>query len=252
MDKFKAIKKLRKKLKDEASVGSWMQIPSSSIAEVVGDSGYDWAAIDMEHGQISFNSLPDLFRALELGNTLPLVRVAQPCSNDCKLALEAGASGIIIPLIESADQFIAIRDFSRWPPNGNRGVGFSRANLFGKYFNEYYHVAQNPFLVAMIESKKGLDNIDEILGVEGLDAVLIGPYDLSASLGQPGDFNNEEFKSALISIKQKCNMNKIPCGIHVVEASEDELKDKIAQGYRFIPYSLDTVILRTFLDNPIK
>jgi len=252
MDKLKSIKKLRSKLKKQASIGSWIQIPNSSIAEIVGDSGYDWAAVDMEHGQISIESLSDLFRALELGDTLPLVRVAQPSSNDCKLALEAGAAGVIIPLIESADQLIELTQYSQWPPAGKRGVGFSRANLFGKYFSSYFHEAQNPFLVAMIESKKGLKNIDDILKVKGLDAILIGPYDLSASLGITGDFSNKDFQNSLSIIKEKCNQNKIPCGVHVVDPSQDELKDKILKGYRFIPYSLDTVILRTFMDNPIK
>lgn len=252
MDKLKSIKKLRSKLKKQASIGSWIQIPNSSVAEIIGDSGYDWAAVDMEHGQISTDSLPDLFRALELGDTLPLVRVAQPSSNDCKLALEAGAAGVIIPLIESADQLFELIQYSQWPPAGKRGVGFSRANLFGKYFTKYSKESQSPFIVAMIESKKGADNIDEILKVSGLDAVFIGPYDLSASLGKTGQFKSEIYTDTIDTIKSKCEKSGIPFGIHIVEPSLNELETKLNDGFRFIAYSIDTVHLRNSLELVFK
>ena len=138
MNRLKAIYKIRKKLNnDKYSIGSWMQIPHASVAEIMGCLGYDWVAVDMEHGAISLHQLPDLFRALELGNTLPLVRVAQGTEKDCKQALDAGAGGVIVPMIGSADQLKKVRDATRWPPAGRRGVAFSRANVFGKYFNEY-------------------------------------------------------------------------------------------------------------------
>ena len=95
----------------------------------MGQSGYDWVAVDMEHGAVCNSILPDLFRALELGNTLPLVRVVQGSEKECKQALDSGAGGLIIPMIESADQLKNVISFSSWPTNGTRGVGFSRANL---------------------------------------------------------------------------------------------------------------------------
>ena len=122
----------------------------------MGQAGYDWVAVDMEHGAISTHQLPDLFRALELGNTLPLVRLAEGEVKDCKQALDAG--GVIVPMIEKAEQ-LKIRDSTRWPPVGNRGVAFSRANLFGKKFDEYSNEAKQPLLVAMIEH---VDAINEL------------------------------------------------------------------------------------------
>ena len=105
MNRIHVINSIREKLNNGGcSVGSWMQLPNSSVAEIMGCSGYDWVAIDMEHGAVSVDQLPDLFRALELGDTLPLVRVAEGSAKDCKQALDAGAGGIIVPMIETASQ----------------------------------------------------------------------------------------------------------------------------------------------------
>jgi 2-dehydro-3-deoxyglucarate aldolase len=228
-----------------------MQIPHPSIAEIMGHAGYDWVAVDMEHGAISVNQLPDLFRALELGNTLPLARIAQGKTKDCKQALDAGAGGIIVPMVESAEQLQQVRDATRWPPAGNRGVAFSRANLFGKYFDEYIAEAQQPLLVAMIEHVNSLDELDDILKVEGLDAIMIGPYDLSASMGLTAKFEEQEFLDVIKTIKSKSNKAKIPCGIHVVQPEEEGLKQKINNGYRFIAYSIDSVFLNTSIERPL-
>ena len=203
MNRCKAIKSVREKLRGGvASIGSWMQIPHPSIAEIMGHAGYDWVAVDMEHGSIGVHQLPDLFRALELGGTLPLVRIAQGHPKDCKEALDAGAAGVIVPMIESAAQLIAARDACRWPPAGIRGVGFSRANLFGKHFEAYREESQAPMLVAMIEHVNAVDSLRDILNVEGLDAVLIGPYDLSASMGLTAQFDHPEFCEKLDSWRQ--------------------------------------------------
>ena len=164
MNRLKAIKRIRKKLSEGGcSVGSWMQIPHSSIAEIMGHAGYDWVAIDMEHGAVSVAQLPDLFRALELGNTLPLVRLAEGKEKDCKQALDAGAGGVIVPMVESASQLERVKNATRWPPSGTRGVAFSRANLFGKYFSDYIEEAQQPILVAMIEHINAIENLDSIM-----------------------------------------------------------------------------------------
>ena len=227
MNKLKAIHAIRNKMKrGQPTIGSWMQIPHGSVAEIMGAAGYDWVAVDMEHGSVSVAQLPDLFRSLELGNTLPLVRVAEGAARDCQQALDAGAGGIIVPNIKSADHLIAVRDACRWPPAGKRGVGFSRANLFGDNFRSYTEEAQAPLLVAMLEDVRALDELDSILAVEGLDAVLLGPYDLSASLHQTAKFNHPNYLRALRTILWKAQTFRIPLGIHVVEPSTTELKKK--------------------------
>ena len=151
MNRLKAISVIRDNLKSgRSSIGSWMQIPHSSIAEIMGQAEYDWVAVDMEHGAISVHQLPDIFRSLELGGTLPLARLAQGAIKDCKQVLDAGAGGVIIPMVESAEQLKSVTEAVRWPPSGKRGVAFSRANLFGKNFDEYIEEAQQPLLVAII------------------------------------------------------------------------------------------------------
>jgi 2-dehydro-3-deoxyglucarate aldolase len=252
MNRTKKIKKIRLLLKSgKTALGSWMQIPSSSVAEIMGQSGYQWVAIDMEHGAINNSQLPDIFRALELGDTLPLVRVAQGSSKDCKQALDAGAGGIIVPMVESAEQLEIVKNFCKWPPSGTRGVGFSRANLFGKFFDNYTIEAQNPLLIAMIENIESVNNLESILQVSGLDAIFIGPYDLSASLGITGQFNNSQYTKTLDKILLLATKYSIPFGIHIVNPNADELNNKIKEKYQFIAYSIDSVFLSTECQNPI-
>lgn len=242
MNRLETISSVRAKLaNNQLSLGSWIQIPNSSTAEILGQAGYDWIAVDMEHGSISICQLPDLFRALELGGTLPLVRLAQGEKKDCKQALDAGAGGVIVPMIESATQLAAIRDACRWPPSGARGVAFSRANLFGKHFEQYREEAQAPLLIAMIESKQAVDNLEEILEVDGLDAILIGPYDLSASMGITAQFNHSDFVATMNRIRDLCKHAGIRSGVHVVLPDIKLLEGYIEDDYRFIAYSIDSV-----------
>jgi 2-dehydro-3-deoxyglucarate aldolase len=235
----------------KVSIGSWIQLPSPSVAEIMGQAGYDWVAIDLEHGSIDISQLPDIFRALELGDTLPIVRLAQGHPKDCKLALDAGAGGVIIPMVENAVQLRSIRNACCWPPAGTRGVGFSRANLFGTHFEKYSEEAQAPLVVAMIETLQALAELDEILQVEGLDAILVGPYDLSASMNLTGKFEREEFKDAMNHIISLCIKHKVPCGVHVVQPDVVMLQQRINEGYRFLAYSIDTVFFNASVKNPI-
>jgi 2-dehydro-3-deoxyglucarate aldolase len=244
MNRLQKINLIRQALTSgQISMGSWMQLPDSSVAEIMGQAGYDWVAVDMEHGSISVNQLPDIFRALELGNTLPLARISQSHPKDCKRALDAGAGGVIVPMIESAEQLILVRDACRWPPAGSRGIAFSRANLFGKYFEVYRDEAQAPLLVAMIEHQNGVNNLEKILAVEGLDAILIGPYDLSASMGLTAKFDHPDFCRAMDKIRTLSELHGVASGIHIVAPSQDELKARVREGYKFIAYSIDAVFL---------
>ena len=244
MDRLTAIQAIRSRLASGGvSVGSWMQIPHPSVAEIMGQAGYDWVAVDMEHGAIGHHQLPDLFRALELGGTLPLARVAEGQPRDCKQVLDAGAGGVIVPMVESADQLTRVRDACRWPPAGTRGVGFSRANLFGEHFDSYLHEAQAPLLVAMIEHHRAVAGLEAILAVEGLDAILIGPYDLSASMGLTAQFDHPDFCTTMEKIRALAAAKSIPAGVHVVPPSREQLHQRLSEGYRFLAYSIDAVML---------
>jgi 2-dehydro-3-deoxyglucarate aldolase len=249
----KSLTEIRTSLSEgKVSLGSWIQIPNTSVAEIMGSAGYEWLAVDMEHGSISSSTLPDLFRAIEISGTIPLVRVAVAKEKDCRLALDAGASGVILPMIKSAIQLEEVVDFCSWPPTGSRGVGFSRANLYGKRFDSYYEFAQSPLVIAMIENIEAAENIESILKVRGLDAIFIGPYDLSASMGITGDFNNKEFKRVKEDIISSCKSNSIACGIHQVNPEPKELNLRIQEGFTFIAYSLDSVFLLEKSKNPLN
>jgi 2-dehydro-3-deoxyglucarate aldolase len=252
MNRFSQITKIRDKLSSGLySIGSWIQIPDASIAEIMGKSGYDWVAVDLEHGSISASQLPNIFRAIELGASLPIARIAQGSVKDCKQALDAGAGGIIIPMIESANQLSNVISACRFPPSGTRGVGFSRANIFGKYFESYSAAeAQNPLIIAMIEHINAVNDLEKILNVEGLDAIFIGPYDLSASMGITGKFDELIFIRTIEKIKTFCTERGIACGMHIVKPDVDLLKRRVAEGYQFIAYSMDSVFLATAAENP--
>ena len=249
--RFEKIKFIRKKLQNnQVSIGTWQQIPHSSISEILGQSGYDWVAVDMEHGSVSVAQLPDLFRGIELGGTLPLARIAESIPKDCKQASDAGAGGIIAPMIKSAEQLTMVRNACCWPPVGTRGVGFSRANLFGKNFDSYKKEAQSPLLIAQIEHINAVNNLEEILQVDGLDAIIVGPYDLSASMGITGKFDTREFIEVMDSIINRCKKFNVPCGDHVVQPDRKLLDSRIDQGYRFIAYCTDGVFLFNSSTNP--
>jgi len=244
MKRIESIRNIRSKLKDgKTSIGSWMQIANSSVAEIMGKAGYDWITIDMEHGSFSFSQLPDLCRAIELGGSLPLIRTLDGSPERCKQALDAGAGGLIIPMINSAKELQEIKDYCYWPPKGKRGVGFSRANLFGDNFEEYKEEAQEPLLIAMIETKKAVENLEEILNTDGLDAILIGPYDLSASINLTAQFEHQTFKEIVSEVLKKSNQFGIAPGIHIVKPNKKDLDLKINEGYRFLAFSIDAVML---------
>ncbi len=252
-NRIKLVQKLRLKLqRKRLSVGAWMQISSSQIAEILGQANFDWITLDLEHGSFDLKDLSDIFRAIELGGSISLVRLPGHDNDVCSRVLDEGASGVIIPNITSADQLEDIKQACSWPPAGRRGVGFSRANLFGKNFNAYKTFAQKPIIIPMIENKESFENLDEILSVKGIDAILIGPYDLSASLGFTGKINSQSFQKIINHIKTKCKKYKVPCGIHVIEPSLSIIKKYSKQGFKFLPYSLDTKVILSNYYNPLN
>ena len=236
------LKKLRSKIKKKFSIGTWLQIPNGSVAEILGDSGFDWVGIDMEHGSISVEILPDLCRAIELGGSLPFVRVFSSKVGENARLLDAGVVGLIFPKIETASKLKDLIEDSLFPKLGRRGIGFSRANTFGKNLNKNIKLFR-PFIVAMIETEKGIENLDKILDVKYLDALFIGPYDLSASLGIAGKFNHPKFKKNINEILKKAKNKNISCGIHIVKPDSHLLKQHLKNGFKFIAYGMDTTFL---------
>ena len=245
--------------KGQATVGTWLQIPSPDVAEIIARMGYDWAAVDMEHGSFSHANLPDIFRALERWGTLPFARLPEASMRNIKDALDSGARGLIFPMIESREQLDKAIAWSLFPgnkecPSGKRGVGFSRANGFGRDFNAYVNsetgTANDIVLVAQIEHVNALGSLDAIFTHPRLDAYMIGPYDLSASMGCTGRFDDQEFLAALALIEQKAALHKLPKGYHVVTPDPELARQKMAEGYAFIAYGIDALFLQQSASRP--
>ncbi len=225
---------------NKAKIGSWITLPNVSIAEIMAKSGFDWLAVDLEHSSITINQAEELIRVINLCDVRPLVRLTSNNSDLIKRVMDAGAHGIIIPMVNSVDDLLHASDSIKYPPNGKRGVGLARAQGYGANFEEYLEWQKTETLIiAQIEHKDALENLESIFESGLLDSYIIGPYDLSGSLGIPGQFDHPIFIEALEEILSIGNSKSIPSGIHIIEPNLNELADRIKEGYEMIAYSLD-------------
>ena len=209
-------------------------------------AGYDWVTIDLEHGSFDNSFLCGAFDTILSQGAVPLARISRPNKFEARMALDKGAAGVIIPMVETKEQVDEIIDHSIWPPGGIRGVGFCNANDFGDSFDIYKKESQNPFISLMIENYKVINQLDEICSNKYIDSIFIGPYDLSASLGVNGDFNSKIFIDTQEEIFKIAKKNKKPFGFHVVEPSSKTIEEKIKLGASFIAIGTDSVFLNNY------
>jgi 2-dehydro-3-deoxyglucarate aldolase len=226
------------------TVGSWITLAHPAIAEIMARAGFEWLAVDMEHSVLTIREAEELIRIIDLCDVTPLVRLSANDPVQIKRVMDAGAHGVIVPMVNSATEAAQAVAAVRYPPKGRRGVGLARAQGYGTRFEEYLDwVKKGPLVIVQIEHIEAVNNLEAILAVEGVDGFIIGPYDLSGSLGVPGDFDHPLMKEALQRIETVgADSGKVP-GIHVVEPKPEELTRRIAQGYRFLAYSLDIRML---------
>jgi len=237
---------LKQKLKNnELTIGSWIMMGSPMSVEVMALAGFEWLVIDLEHTSIDLSATENLIRAIQLKNIKALVRVSKNEEVVIKRILDMGADGIIVPMVCSKEDAIKAVDFAKYPPIGTRGVGLYRASGYGTAFEEYKKwVNDELVIIAQIEHIDGVNNVDEILDVEGIDGIIIGPYDLSGSLGFPGEFEREEVKKSVKKVLDRCKAKNIPSGFHVVDTNPYALKSKIDQGCTFLAYGIDYFFMR--------
>lgn len=236
---------LKNKLKNcQVTIGSWLTLSDQSIAEIVAKSGFDWLSVDMEHSALTLAEAQKLIRVIEISGIVHLARVGENNPNLIKRVMDSGAGGVIVPMVNSKDDAKKAFSAIKYPPLGNRGVGLARAQGYGLNFEEYNsQVNKNSILVVQIEHIEAINNLEDILKTDGVDASIIGPYDLSASLGCPGDFKNKEVIAAIEKYKQVCEKLKKPAGFHVIDPNADSVCNKIKEGFSFIGFSLDTLFL---------
>ena len=233
-------------------IGSWINSGSPIIAELMAACGFDFLCVDVEHSAVDLPQVQRLFQAIESGRPgcATLVRLHGLDYAFVKRYLDAGADGVIAPLVRTRADAEQLVRACKYPPAGLRGLGFCRANDYGlRVVDEYARANDEVLLAVQIEHIEAVGNIDEILSVSGIDAVFIGPYDLSASMGIAGQFEHPDYAAALAVIKTACQRHQKVVGIHVVSVDPDEAKTRIAEGYKLLAYSLDITMVSTACKN---
>lgn len=236
-------------------VGSWINTASPITAELMASTGFDFLTVDLEHCAIELSEVQSLFQAMKAGNPScsPLARLQGHSYAETKRIMDAGAGGVIAPLINSPEQAEEIIQAVKYPPRGSRGVGFCRANGYGAKLKQSVETSnQESFVCIQIEHADALSRIDDILSVPDIDAVMIGPYDLSASLGITAQFDHPDMIKSTALILDSCRRHGIVPGIHVVEPDVDAAFRKYQEGYRFIAYSLDITMLLHHFTNDLR
>ena len=236
---------LKNKLKEnQLTIGSWITIGDSSVAEIMATKGFNWLTIDMEHSAISLNQAKQLIQVIELHGVIPLVRVGENNSTLIKRVMDVGAHGVIVPMVNSKQDAEKAVSSVKYPPAGRRGVGLYRAQKYGFGFEEYKKwVAKESIVIVQIEHYKAIERLEEILATEGVDGSIIGPYDLSGSLDYPGEFDRTEVTQALSSYEDVCTKMNKPKGFHIVEPDAAIVKSYIDKNYSFLAVGLDSLYL---------
>jgi 2-keto-3-deoxy-L-rhamnonate aldolase RhmA len=235
-------KTLKKRLeKRELTIGSWIQIPSPIVAEIMAGAGFDWLVIDTEHSAIGIDQAFSLIQTIGLAGCVPLVRLSVNDATLIKRVMDCGAHGIIVPNVNSPQEAKNAVEATKYPPEGKRGVGLFRAQGYGSDFERYKNRQKTNTIV--IEHIDGVENLEAILKTKGVDGFIIGPYDLSASLGIPGKFEHPDFKKAFNKIQRVSRNMGALMGTHVVNPDTSEVKKRIRDGYRFIAFGIDTLML---------
>ncbi len=224
-------------------IGLWNSIGGNTVPEALAGTGVDWVLIDTEHAAVE---VTDVLPALQAIAATPQVSaVVRPAWNDpviIKRLLDFGAQTLLIPYVQSADEARAAVAAVRYPPTGMRGVaGLSRASRYGQ-IEDYTATASSQIcLLVQIETAAALDRLDEIAGVEGVDGVFIGPADLAASLGHPGNPGHPDVRGAILGAIDRLRALGVPVGI--LSMDRDFLRECIARGTSFTAVGIDLDLL---------
>ncbi len=236
------INKFKEKLKNDAVIGAFSKTADPAFIECMGFSGMDFVIIDLEHGPNCVQSVQNLIRAAEISGVFPIVRVKEENFSVMGEVLDIGAGGIQVPQITCTEDALRVKNLTKFAPVGMRGVcRFVRAADYScKNRFEYFEEANKTVTVLQIEGKDGIDNLQEILETECADVLFIGPYDLSQSLGVPGEIDNPLVESAMLKIVEQCKQNGVAVGVFT-DTIENARKWK-ENGVKYIAHSVDVGI----------
>ena len=219
--------------------GTILSIDHPATIEIAKLAGFDWLWVDAEHGR--FNELSATTAcAINAGGPPMFVRVPDKHETTLKRYLDIGADGLILPQVSSLEDARAIARAALYPPGGERSVGIGRAHGYGMNFSGYM-AGPGGCLIAQIETLAGVDAVDSIVQEPYIDAILIGPYDLSGSCGVPGDIECEPVKNGIATVLRSCKQRGKPCGIFA--ATLEGARKYAAQGFDLIGVGIDSLIL---------
>ena len=197
----------------ERLIGTLLTLPVPEFAEICVEAGFDWLFLDMEHGTLDVQDVQRIAQAV--ANRCACI-VRMPANEEAwiKKVLDTGVDGIIIPHVNTVEQAQSAVRFSRYPPQGERSVALARAQRFGPGFQEYLATAnERVALIVQAEHIDAVQNIGDIVNVPGIDAVLVGPFDLSASMNKPGQISDPQVQAAITRVKQACAHKHMPLAI---------------------------------------
>ncbi len=225
----------------ELMFGTMLTLPEPAVAEILADVGFDWLFVDAEHGPLETAELAGILRAAS--RRVPcIVRVAAAAEVPIKKALDLGAAGVIAPQVNSAEQAADVVRFARYAPEGGRGVGLARAHGYGMAFKGYVARANDEIaVIVQAEHVRAVDQIEAIVRVPGIDAVLLGPYDLSASLGKMGRVDDPEVLAAIEHVTTACRAAGMPLGYFGIDAAA--VQPYVERGYTLVVAGVDTLFL---------
>ena len=245
---------LKSKLRNnELTIGTWLSLAHPAIAEIMVKAGFDWVTIDLEHTVITTREAEEMIRVIDLGGSVPLVRLSSNDSVQIKRMMDAGASGVIVPMVNSLEDVERAVSAVHYPEKGTRGVGLARAQGYGTTFQGNLDWLKNEaVIIVQIEHINAVENIEAILSCDDVDGYIIGPYDLSASMGLHGQFEHPDIVAALKKIREVGAALKKSGGLHIVEPNPEELRSRIKEGFQFLAYSVDFRMLDVACRTGIK
>lgn len=226
----------------EASAGVWSVLDHPGVAELLADAGFDWIVFDLEHGHFTTGTLRGALDAIRRTDVSPIVRVPVNDAAVLKQTLELGPEGVVVPMVNTAEEARYAVSSCRYPPLGARGIGAGRASFYGNRFDEYVAEANDNLLIVLqIEHEQAVRNIDDIVGVEGIDCLFIGPADLSASLGIPLQSDHPRLLEAVGTVSAAARRAGVPLGMWCRD--ERQAAQAMRQGVQFVSWISDAGLL---------
>jgi len=235
---------LKTKLRNrEPLFAGWTNLGHPQVMEMLVRTGMDFMGIDIEHSTISQEQSQRIIAACHASEVPCLPRVATHNPEAIKRLLDSGADGVIVPNVETPDQVEKLIKWSKYPPLGKRGYGVARSQGYGHDFEEYTSQwNKSSILIIQIESIYAVENIEKLLKFEEVDGIMVGPYDMSGSLGIPGKINHEKVQNAVTQVVETCKKFGKACGTHEVNPTTESVKALFNSGISFVVLASDVFI----------